>query len=445
MNRHILKLVSVSKKNTFFRCLCQENFKDKAFEILKIKEFTFVHDFFQNEINAVFGVFLRRLVFVFLFIPFLVEGQSTMEQVLPLVIKNNTWLKTQLLQAEASKMEAKTGLGLSNPEVEAGLLNGNPSVIGSRKDFSIKQSFDFPTVYYYRQKGVDIEQALLTQKQQQAVRELVHQTQTICLKLVWLNKLKQQKKLELSMVDSMATVVEKGYAMGLNSRFDSERADALRVQVRYDFQKLENEQQVFKGELVALNGGQPIDFADMDYPSWIVPAFNEEWKTNRVNALPQIQQAQSEEGLNINNLNLTKSETMPKFSLGFAGEYLPNENFHGVVVGITIPLFENRYKVKTALLNLNAAQAGNKHIQSMAMQTIERQIMQYEQTKQQFDFCKQAKNRISILNDLNHLLQVNQITLVEYIMQMETQYKLSINYLESEHSLCLATWELVRE
>ena len=38
-----------------------KNVKDKAFEVLKIKEFTFVNDCFQNKNNAVFGVFLQRL------------------------------------------------------------------------------------------------------------------------------------------------------------------------------------------------------------------------------------------------------------------------------------------------------------------------------------------------------------------------------------------------
>jgi hypothetical protein len=33
----------------------------RAFEVLKIKEFTFVNNCFQNESNEVFGVFLRRL------------------------------------------------------------------------------------------------------------------------------------------------------------------------------------------------------------------------------------------------------------------------------------------------------------------------------------------------------------------------------------------------
>ena len=38
-----------------------KNDKDKACEVLKIKEFAFLIDCFHNERNAVFGVFLQRL------------------------------------------------------------------------------------------------------------------------------------------------------------------------------------------------------------------------------------------------------------------------------------------------------------------------------------------------------------------------------------------------
>ncbi len=40
--------------------LQKESTKDKAFEVLETKEFTFVNDCFKNENNAVFCVFLQR-------------------------------------------------------------------------------------------------------------------------------------------------------------------------------------------------------------------------------------------------------------------------------------------------------------------------------------------------------------------------------------------------
>ena len=44
------------RKLPFFKWLL-ENVKNKACEILKIKEFTFVNDCFQDEHNAIIGVF----------------------------------------------------------------------------------------------------------------------------------------------------------------------------------------------------------------------------------------------------------------------------------------------------------------------------------------------------------------------------------------------------
>ena len=47
--------------NSAFSSGSLENVKDKAFEVLKFREFTFVNDRFQNKSNAVFGVFYETL------------------------------------------------------------------------------------------------------------------------------------------------------------------------------------------------------------------------------------------------------------------------------------------------------------------------------------------------------------------------------------------------
>ncbi len=52
-----VRITSASKKTLNFSSGFLEEAKDKAFEALKIREFTFVNDRFQNENNAVFGVF----------------------------------------------------------------------------------------------------------------------------------------------------------------------------------------------------------------------------------------------------------------------------------------------------------------------------------------------------------------------------------------------------
>ncbi len=53
----VLQINSASKKTLNFSSGFLEDAKDKAFEALKTREFIFVNDRFQNENNAVFGVF----------------------------------------------------------------------------------------------------------------------------------------------------------------------------------------------------------------------------------------------------------------------------------------------------------------------------------------------------------------------------------------------------
>ena len=73
------------------------------------------------------------------------SSQNTIDNVLTEVEKNNTTLSSIRKNIDADKIGNKTGLLPKNPEAEFNYLWGNPSDIGNRTDFSIKQSFDFPT------------------------------------------------------------------------------------------------------------------------------------------------------------------------------------------------------------------------------------------------------------------------------------------------------------
>ena len=92
-------------------------------------------------------------------IAFPVMAQNEIETVLNQIEANSTTLGALREQIEAQKLDARTGIYLPNPEVEFNYLWGNPSVIGNRKDFSLTQSFDFPTAYSHREKISRLENA----------------------------------------------------------------------------------------------------------------------------------------------------------------------------------------------------------------------------------------------------------------------------------------------
>ena len=103
---------------------------------------------------------MKLLIYIItLIIPFAAIAQDGYETVLQQIEANNTALAALREQIESQKIGNRTGIYLSNPEVEFNYLWGNPKVMGKRTDFAVSQSFDFPTAYGHRRNIADLQSA----------------------------------------------------------------------------------------------------------------------------------------------------------------------------------------------------------------------------------------------------------------------------------------------
>ncbi|MDD3969567.1 MAG: transporter, partial [Proteiniphilum sp.] len=84
-------------------------------------------------------------------------AQHPYDRVLESVESNNNTLKALREQAATEKITNRTGIYLPDPEVEFHHLWGSPQAIGNRTDFSVTQSFDFPTAYGHRREIADLQ------------------------------------------------------------------------------------------------------------------------------------------------------------------------------------------------------------------------------------------------------------------------------------------------
>lgn len=55
-----------------------------------------------------------------------------------------------------------------------------------------------------------------------------------------------------------------------------------------------------------------------------------------------------EKGETNRQVKVSQAEGLPKIAVGYMGEFVGNENFQGISVGITIPLWQNKNRVKYA-------------------------------------------------------------------------------------------------
>jgi outer membrane protein, heavy metal efflux system len=151
---------------------------------------------------------MKNIIIAFIWLSSIISNlsaQHTTEKILVEIEKNNTTLSSLRKNLDAEKIGYKTGIFLQNPEAEFNYLWGNPSDVGNRTDFSLIQSFDFPTAYRYKNQisGLKTEQSeILYQKQLKAI---LTEARLICVDLVYYNALISELRKRLEHAQSIAS------------------------------------------------------------------------------------------------------------------------------------------------------------------------------------------------------------------------------------------------
>ena len=141
-------------------------------------------------------------------------SQNNIDKILIEIEKNNTTLTALRKSLDADKIGNKTGIFLANPEIEFNYLWGNPSVIGNRKDISIKQTFDFPTAYKYKNKIANTRNEQVELEYEKQRKELVLQSRLVCSDLIYTNALFTELSKRLSHAQSIANSYKSKFDVG---------------------------------------------------------------------------------------------------------------------------------------------------------------------------------------------------------------------------------------
>jgi len=284
-------------------------------------------------------------------------AQNTIDTVLAEVEKNNTSLSAHRKSIDAERIGNKTGLTPQNPEVEFNYLWGNPSAIGNRTDFSIKQSFDFPTAYSYKNQISNLknEQAELEYKKQR--NEILFQTRVICVKLTYFNAIKIELSKRQANALQVADAYKSKYSAGEVGILEYNKAQVNLLNANKEVENNEIESNALLSELAMLNGGNAINFADSLFSMQTIPADFEQWFTLVEAKNPLLQWVKQEIAISEKQAKLNTAMSLPKFYGGFMSEKVVGQQFQGVTVGITIPIWENKNTVKYAKAKTIATQS----------------------------------------------------------------------------------------
>jgi outer membrane protein TolC len=112
---------------------------------------------------------------------------QNVDDILNLIERNNTTLQASRQMAEAEKIANRTGLAPSNPAVDFAYLWGNPEAIGNRISFSVKQEFDFPSAYVYRNDMSKLKNEQAELNYEKTRQSILLETRLLCYELLYHN------------------------------------------------------------------------------------------------------------------------------------------------------------------------------------------------------------------------------------------------------------------
>ncbi len=364
--------------------------------------------------------------------------QDIFTPVLDQIESNSTTLKAYKEQTDALKLENKTGLVPANPEVEFGYLWGNPSAIGSRKDVSVTQTFDFPTVYSQRNKLSDLRNNSAEYQYRAQRMELLLSAKNLLIELVYYNALAAVYEEYLENCAKIADSYERMKDLGDANLIEYNKAVLNYTNINNEVQRINLERGRILSELTRLNGGEPVAFDCACYDTAALPADFESWYETAEAANPALEYLKSEVEVSNKEVSLAKSGNLPKFSAGYMGEFVTGDTFQGVTVGVSIPLWENRNRVKQAKA---AAQASAYMAEDAKMQYYNGLKELYAQAVG-LQANVQSYNEVFARSDNSDLLYTafskGEISLLTYLLEMEYYFTAYDNRLQAQRDLELA-------
>ena len=369
-------------------------------------------------------------------------SQSTMNNVLHDIETNSVTLQALKQQVEAQKLGNRTGIYLDNPEAEFGYLWGSPASEGIRKDFSITQSFDFPTAYAHRSNIAEGHNRIAGYEYERQRKELLLQAGTVCVNLIYCNTLKSELDKRLQHAQSIATAYVERFSRGDVDILERNKAQLNLLNARKSAEANEIERAALLSELQRLNGGKAVVFEDTAYPEYNIPVDFEQWYAQAQEYNPALRMLAQETDVSRRQERLSRSLSLPKFSAGYMSESILGTTLQGVTVGVSIPLWENKNTVKQA------------KAQTMAWQNMEAdaKMQFYNSLKTQYAKAFGLQNLAADYRDalqttsnadlLKKALDLGQLSLIEYIMELTIYYDAADNVLQAERDAWFSILEL---
>lgn len=366
------------------------------------------------------------------------SGQITREtgsinELLRSVETHNTELKAFSQRMQAQKTENKLSNNLPDPTVSYSHLWGADNSSETIGELIVSQSMDFPTLYHTRRQLNRQKNAMADHEYQLKRREILLKAQEIGFDIILLRKERLLLKERHQNASELATLYQQRIESGDANVIELNKVKLELLNAKTEASINETNLKKKEEELIILNGSIPFQTEQLTYPSIVLPTDYAEIKDDVLNGELALAALEQESRVGHNLLKVAQESWLPKLEIGYRRNTESGAPFNGFVVGFSVPLFENKGKVKMARQQLLSTELSKEQVKSETSYNALQNFREAQKTKLLMDEYASLFKEHSDLLILKEALKSGQISLIEYFSEAAIIYQSQLNYLQLEN------------
>jgi outer membrane protein, heavy metal efflux system len=143
-------------------------------------------------------------------------------------------------------------------------------------------------------------------------------------------------------------------------------------------------------------------------------------------------------------LELSKAMALPKMEAGYRYQGILGQTFNGFHIGTSIPLWENKYKVRQSEAAVLFSDLRVREYQNEKFYDVKQLFEKYEKLSKTFEEYRSVLSAINSLEYLDKALEVGHISTIVYFMESNYYYMAYNNFLLTEKDYYAVKAEILK-
>lgn len=389
---------------------------------------------------------INKLLVVCLAVAMSVPGfaQENAGTVLSQIEKNNTALQALRKRTEADQYGYKAERALEAPEVGFDYLWGSPADVGTRKDISVTQSIDVAALAGARGKLANSRTELSDIQYNIERQKILLEAKQLYIRIVYCNAVNAELSSRIARSEQIEAAYRDMQARGETDMIEVNKAHLAYLSQKNALSRNLVERESLLSELQGLNGGEPVEVnTSVISTDEVLPADFGAWYAEASQQIPELAYMKKNVDVNAAEARTAKMANYPSLTAGYMAELVKGSNFRGLTLGLSIPIWSVRSKVRQANASCEAAKLEERDAVTKTYNSFK---VLYDRAKGLQEISAELSSSLAVSTEAmaltEHKLKAGDISLIDNIMELSLYYSLADEVLATSCDYALALAEL---